>query len=318
MGPRSCWYQSAGLRLHYADWSDGDADDPVVIFVHGGRDHAGCWESVIEAVPRNWAIFAPDLRGHGDSDWSPGGCYTPWDYATDLDALVRTVRPEGQVFLVGHSLGGAVSLQYAGARPDRVAGVLVIEPFGMGRGLSADTALYGTISQDVIKVTPVEQRIPAPDRIAAYMDAVASLDSRTMPTYASIDEAIQRMIAANPRVSPEIAERVGRNAVRETSDGRFAWKFDNRVRLPSPYSFDLIEASEIWQQITAPVYIINGAESRPGPAKQSDGFEGFFRDLTITTVEDASHFVQIEQPRVVAKLLTDFVRDVGSRGTERP
>lgn len=312
--PISRWYDAGGLRLHYQDWGAGPRKLPVVM-VHGGRDHCGAWEEVITRLPPEFGVVAPDLRGHGDSDWAPGSAYTPWEYASDLDALVRALGATQPVVLAGHSLGGAIALQYAGVRPDRVAAVLVIEPFGLGRGVDAERALYGGVSQDVIKVTPTEARIPGPDRLVAYLDALADFEERAMPSYATIHEAVERMKAANPRVLPEVVERIARAAVRQLQDGRFVWKFDNRVRVHSPYGFSIEEASELWRRIAAPVLIVNGAESRPGDARQSDGFEAFFRDVEVTSVAGASHFVHVEQPGEVARLLSEFVSThVGAPG----
>ena len=73
-GPTSHSYYSQRLRLHYVDW--GNAGKPPLLLVHGGRDHCRNWDWTAEVLRDDWHIIAPDLRGHGDSQWSPDGSYT--------------------------------------------------------------------------------------------------------------------------------------------------------------------------------------------------------------------------------------------------
>ena len=71
IGPTSHSYVSQRLRLHYLDW--GNPDAPMLILVHGGQDHARSWDRVARKLRNDWHVIAPDLRGHGDSAWSPDG-----------------------------------------------------------------------------------------------------------------------------------------------------------------------------------------------------------------------------------------------------
>jgi pimeloyl-ACP methyl ester carboxylesterase len=72
--PSSHIYFSQRLRLHYAAW--GNPDAPPLLLIHGGRDHCRCWDWVAEDLRRDYRVLAPDLRGHGDSQWAPGGSYS--------------------------------------------------------------------------------------------------------------------------------------------------------------------------------------------------------------------------------------------------
>src|SRR5260370_7104116 len=73
-GPTSRVYFSQRLRLHYVDW--GNSGAPPLLLVHGGRDHCRNWDWVATPLRRAWHVLAPDLRGHGASQWSPHGNYT--------------------------------------------------------------------------------------------------------------------------------------------------------------------------------------------------------------------------------------------------
>ncbi|MFQ5352407.1 MAG: alpha/beta fold hydrolase, partial [Candidatus Binatia bacterium] len=110
-GPTSHAFFSQRLRLHYVDY--GSPDKPLLVLVHGGRDHCRNWDFVARELVGEYHVIAPDLRGHGDSAWAIGSQYAMADYVLDLAQLLRHVG-QWPVTLVGHSLGGAVVLQYSG------------------------------------------------------------------------------------------------------------------------------------------------------------------------------------------------------------
>src|SRR5438552_1642129 len=100
-----------------------------MVLVHGGRDHARNWDRVAGELAADYAVYALDLRGHGDSDWAVGSQYSLPEFTAHLAAFA-TYLDRDPLPLVGHSLGGAVVLQYAGVCPDRVARVAAIEGLG--------------------------------------------------------------------------------------------------------------------------------------------------------------------------------------------
>ena len=89
-GPTSHTYFSQRLRLHYVDW--GNPARPPLLLVHGGRDHCRNWDWTAAALRDDWHVIAPDLRGHGDSQWSTDGSYTMAGYIYDLAQLVHQQR----------------------------------------------------------------------------------------------------------------------------------------------------------------------------------------------------------------------------------
>src|SRR5262249_13812881 len=114
--PTSHTYISQRLRLHYFDW--GNTDAPPLVLGHGGRDHARSWDWVAERLRDRWHIIAPDLRGHGDSQWSQDGGYAMPGLIYDLAQLIHQ-RQLAPVSLIGHSLGGNIATRYAGIYPDK-------------------------------------------------------------------------------------------------------------------------------------------------------------------------------------------------------
>ena len=89
-GPTSRFYVSQRLRLHYVDW--GNPDAPPLILLHGGRDHSRSWDWTAAALRNDWHVIAPDLRGHGDSAWSPDGAYMMPYFIHDLAQLIHQLE----------------------------------------------------------------------------------------------------------------------------------------------------------------------------------------------------------------------------------
>src|SRR5882724_6900872 len=117
-GPTSRHYISQRLRLHYVDW--GNPEAPPLLLVHGGRDHCRNWDWTAAAFRDRWRVIAPDLRGHGDSQWSTDGSYTMAGHIYDLAQLIHQQRL-APVTIVAHSLGGNIALRYAGIYPETVS-----------------------------------------------------------------------------------------------------------------------------------------------------------------------------------------------------
>src|SRR3990167_7061957 len=106
-GPTSRVFFSQRLRLHYVDW--GHPEAPPLLLIHGGRDHCRNWDWVADDLRHDYHIIAPDLRGHGDSQWLIGSGYALIDYVSDVAQLIHQ-KCDRPVTIIGHSLGGSISL----------------------------------------------------------------------------------------------------------------------------------------------------------------------------------------------------------------
>ena len=71
--PQQRFVKSQRVQISYWDW--GNEGAPPLVLVHGGRDHARSWGHLAEELRADYHVVAPDLRGHGDSGWTPGGSY---------------------------------------------------------------------------------------------------------------------------------------------------------------------------------------------------------------------------------------------------
>jgi len=256
-----------------------------VVLVHGGRDHARNWDRAAQALLAEYSVYAIDLRGHGDSDWAIGSQYSLPEHTADLAAFASHLDRE-PLTLIGHSLGGAVVLQYAGVRPQQVAGVVAIE------GLGPASVWHELASL----------------RMRRWLTQLAEFEQRSPRRYGSLAEAVQRMREVNPNLSPEMAEHLTVHGLRRDEDGRFVWKFDNYVRLRSPYEFNLEDARELWNQIRCPVLLVRG--DRSGAADpEIDGQASAFHDCRSVRVVGAGHWVHHDQFEPFMALVKDFLDD---------
>jgi len=116
---------------------DGGYGGIPVLFVHSLAGNSGHWSSQLEHLRRDRRAIAVDLRGHGKSDPARDGDYSIDAMANDIDSVSKALGLNRFV-LVGHSMGGSVSIEYAGRHPEMVAGLLLADPSGDARKLPSD------------------------------------------------------------------------------------------------------------------------------------------------------------------------------------
>ena len=286
--PESRYYYSQRLKLHYAVW--GNQGRPALVLIHGGRDHCRNWDPVALALQDRYTVYAPDLRGHGDSGWALGGMYSLPEFVLDTATLVASLG-DGPLTIIGHSLGGAVALQYAGTYPERVLKVVAIEGLG----------------------PPTLEHRPAHIRMREWIDHMHEMERREPRRYASVEDATRRMMEANPHLTPEMAHYLTLHGTRRDDDGTLSWKFDNYVRIRSPYEFNLEDAQDIWARITAPVLLIKGSESwAPDPEKS--GRAATIPNYRSVTIEDCNSVARkvlgLNSERQISAYLRTFARRI--------
>jgi pimeloyl-ACP methyl ester carboxylesterase len=273
-GPTSHSFISQRLRLHYVDW--GNADAPPLLLVHGGQDHCRNWDWVAADLRRDWHVIAPDLRGHGDSAFSPSGDYAMAAYVYDLAQLIHQ-QGLAPVRLIAHSLGGSIALRYAGVFPEVVDRLVAIE--GMGPSPAVQSA---------------RAERPVAERFREWIGQERALAGRLPRRYASIEEAFARMQEENRHLTPEQARYLTVHGVSQNEDGTYSWKFDNYVRSHTPIDLSARELHELWSNITCPTLLAYGRESwASNPAE--DGRIAHFTNARVVVFDRAGHWVHHDQ-----------------------
>jgi acylglycerol lipase len=182
-----------GTEIYWQSWQPAGAPKAIALIVHGVGEHSGRYRHVAEAlVGIGCAVYAVDHRGHGKS----GGARAlieRFSYAVaDIDhvfELARRAHPGKPVFLIGHSMGGALSLSYTLRHPEKPGALILSGPAVALDGASAVTKAIGGLLSAIapkaglIKVDPsLVSRDP--DTVADYakdpLNAHDKLPARTL------------------------------------------------------------------------------------------------------------------------------------------
>ncbi|MGE0821994.1 MAG: alpha/beta fold hydrolase [Candidatus Binatia bacterium] len=287
IGPTSHYYYSQRLKLHYVDW--GNPDRPLLVLIHGGRDHARNWDWVAQALREEYHIIAPDLRGHGDSEWARGSEYAMVEYVVDIAQLLSQLHTF-PVTLIGHSLGGGIVLQYSGIYPEKVRKVVSIEGLGPPPHMLQQQSKH------------------AHERMQLWISQMRDLAGRQPRRYKTLEEAVSRMQEANPRLTHAQAYHLTLYGTNRIEDGTYTWKFDNYVRAQSPYRFNVDDAWEIWGRISCPTLLFRGAESWASDPEQ-DGRIKAFQNARLVTLSQAGHWVHHDQLARFLRVVKDFLQN---------
>ena len=283
-GPTSHFFVSQRLRLHYVDW--GNPDKPLLLLVHGGRDHCRNWDATALALRDQWHVVAPDLRGHGDSAWSPDGNYDMLSFVYDLAQLVEHLGAP-TVTIVAHSLGGNIALRYTGLFPDRVEKLIAIEGLGPSPTIIAEQAAT-----------------PLADHLRTWIANKRAAAGRVPKRYPSFDAALDRMQAENGHLSEAQAHHLTLHGINRNEDGSWSWKFDNYVNVWSFVDIQREEIAGLWAAITCPTLLFYGAKSWASNPER-DGRLAHFNTARVIELEDAGHWLHHDQfDRFIAELRT--------------
>ena len=279
--PADHFYESQGLRLHYADW--GNEAAPPLILVHGGLDHCRNWDAVARALQPHFHVVAPDLRGHGDSEWARGSSYSLADHVYDLSRLIRHAKLKDPA-IAGHSMGGMVSLAYAGTYPAQVSRLGVLDGI----------FLAGS------------RRTPIHEQMSRWIDQLDRIGEREASTFRSIEEASQRLATRNKRLTPALALHLARHGLRQDVDGLYRWKFDHHLRARAPYRLLPDDYTGLWSRITCPTLLMWGDESYL-PDPEAAGLLAHFRQAEFQKIAGAGHWLHHDRLDVVLASLRRFL-----------
>jgi alpha-beta hydrolase superfamily lysophospholipase len=123
---------AGGVMLYYQRWLPDGMPRAAVAVVHGFGEHSGRYTNVVnQLTPAGYAVYAMDLRGHGRSPGQRGYINAWAEYRDDVGAFLRLVsqeQPMLPLFLMGHSLGGVIALEYAEHHPEGLRGVVASGP----------------------------------------------------------------------------------------------------------------------------------------------------------------------------------------------
>ncbi len=281
--PRRCYFIHDGLRLHYWEW--GDPQEETYVFVHGVRDQGRSWDPFLAAlrargVPIKHAV-ALDLRGHGDSEWpATVRGYQHEDFLSDLAGLLKHLDKE-PLTIIGHSLGGSMCMLYAGAFPQKVKRMVLLE--SLGPFARADDEVPNIIAERLKGRDYVE--IPFP--------------------YDSLKAAAKALQKAFPLIPDDAALHMARHGT-NYKGGRYRWKHDPILRYRTTTAMSEGQIEAFIRRLQCPILFVYGTES--GFMKSVRGPRvKLFSNAQIVPVEGAGHHIPHEKPEELADIVVPFL-----------
>ena len=268
----SHYLEANGIRLHYLDY--GTAGHRPMLCVHGGAAHAHWFDFVAPGLVDSHHVRALDLRGHGDSAWADQHTYTFQTFAADVHAVVETLDLRDFV-LVGHSMGGMVSLVYAATHPGRVGRLVIV---------------------DSIMLMPMSR--------VEKMREFGAKPPRAFATQAEL-VARYRLEPAESRIAaPEVVHRMAMHSGRPGPDGRWQHKADRRVYA----NFHQIAGMPYWEQIKVPALVVRGERStRFGPEELTE-IRARAPQVEMAEVPASDHHITLDNPRGFVEAVQPFLR----------
>jgi esterase len=266
------------MRLHYLDW--GGPANPAIVFLHGGGLTAHTWDVVCVALRTRFHCLALDLRGHGESEWSPNMDYGLEAYARDLRHFVDNLGLEHFV-LVGMSLGGLTSIAYTALHPGRVQALAIVD------------------------VGPEVQSVGV-RRISDFVASSEELDS--------VDDFVERALVFNPARSPALLRRSLLHNLHQLPNGKWTWRYDKRRGIPEDFAAADQRRRLLWKDVEAihcPTLVVRGARSDVFADADAERLAATLPDGRWVRVEGAGHTIQGDNPKGLVEALEPFLGELG-------
>jgi pimeloyl-ACP methyl ester carboxylesterase len=253
-----------GLRFYYRDWAGPKPDAQTLVLLHGYTGHARSWDAFAAAMSQRYRVLALDQRGHGQTDWAPPNAYDTTEMVADIDAFVAALELS-RFALLGLSMGGLVSIGYAGKRPAALAKLVIVD------------------------IAP-EIDVEGLKRIQAGVVRSDVFDSR--------EQAFTRAREDNP-IPPadHLRYRIDYSLMRQ-ADGRYTYRYDHALRDPKNPRQG-IAAEEGWRlvsNINVPTLLIRGERSDILSAAVAKRMTAAIPDCRLVEVRGSGHPVPLDKP----------------------
>lgn len=257
------------VNLHYLDY--GGNGPQGMLLLHGGGANAHWFDLIGPALTSCGRMLAVDLRGHGDSTPAEPPLYTYDAYLQDLHALLHAEHITSPI-LLGHSMGGMLSVKYAGTWPQEVRALIVCDARPV---YSADMA-----------------------------EALRQTGQRQSREYATQEDYIAhfRIRPDGLRAPQEVYRYIASHAGRQLPNGRWAHKIDRRVYAQR----ESIDTLPYWQQITCPVLFLRAELNSRLPRDALQQLQDACPQLEYAEVAGAGHHLVLDQPEQTVTLIQEF------------
>lgn len=273
--PESKTATGDGLQLHYLDW--GNHHKPKMLLLHGGAQTAHSWDFFALAMRSEYHIIALDQRGHGDSDWSDAGEYDTPFHTKDIDAVTDAIGFD-HFHLVGLSMGGRNAYGFAGAHPEKVKAMVVVD-----------------VGPEIEKA--------GSNHIREFL--------QDTEIFESFDWLVDRVKRYNPLRPEEQIRGSLINNLKKMDDGRWTWKHDRRRGIGQDRGGEFTKNA--WAdvaKIQCPTLIVRGELSNIFAPATAQRMLDLIPNSRLVEVPNAGHLVQGDNPVEFEKVVRAFLDTV--------
>lgn len=263
-----------GTPIHFLAW--GEPDRRGLVFVHGGGAHAHWWTHVAATFARDLRVVAIDLSGHGDSGQRDDYNIEVW--ADEVIAVAAAGGIVGRPVVVGHSMGGFVTIATAAIHAEELAGAIVCD-------------------------SPVTQ--PDPEVESYHLKEAFG----RLRTYETVDDALARFRTVPPQdhYLDYVMDHVGRRSLRAV-EGGYQWKYDRHVFEQFAGGMRGI-AFPYLAEVRCRLALLRSEHGLITEDIGASMYEGMGRVTPVIEIPEAGHHAMLDQPLVLLTALRALLAD---------
>ena len=265
-----------GLRFHFRDWPSKRLGAPCLVLLHGFTGHARSWDVFAEAMTDRYRVLAFDQRGHGETGWAAADRYGIDDMIDDLESFVQALNLR-DFTLLGLSMGGMVTMAYAGRRPAPLAACVIVD------------------------IGPEIDRSGS-SRIRA--------NAQAGDVFASREDAFAVARADNSRAPEAFHRQRSDDGLMRTEDGRWTYRYDRALR--SPGNLRLRDPEAAWrscENIEVPTLVVRGELSDVLSSQIAERMARTIAGARLVTVANAGHGVPYDAPEGFLTAVRGFLKE---------
>jgi esterase len=267
-----------GLQHHFIRWGD-PGNDPAV-FLHGLMNNARYWEHIAARFAGRHAVYAPDLRGHGESEHAPGG-YLVWAFAMDLRGFVEELDFEA-FDLIAHSICSRVAMAYARDHSHRLKHLVLAD---MGPQM-ADSGARG-----IRKSTGESQKAPG---------------------FGTEEEALDHFAQLYPGQSRDfLLRQVGASLTLDEASGNLVFRFDPAIHQATGRAA-IVEIPFLWESlehITCPTLVVRAEKSKVLSTEIAEEMVRRLPHARLVEIPASGHQIPLHNPDAFAEAVGEFLAE---------
>jgi pimeloyl-ACP methyl ester carboxylesterase len=271
------WAKVHGHDVAYRQAGEG----PLLVMVHGIAGSSGTWVPVMPLLAERYTVIAPDLLGHGESA-KPRGDYSLGAYASGIRDLLGVLGHE-RATIVGHSLGGGIAMQFAYQFPQMAERLVLVCSGGLGKEVTP--LLRALTVPGTEYVLPFFLRRELHDVLGAAGRVVGRFGVRADPFLSEVWQAWARL-----------------------TDVRAQRAFIHTIRAVIDIAGQRVSARDrLYLAHEVPTMIVWGDRDQVIPVSHGHIAHELIPGSRLEVVQGAGHFLPIERPELLDRLLRDFL-----------